>query len=392
MAHPLDTMLRSYVTPVLKEAGYTKAGRIYRLAAKNGDYAIFDLYTTENVASDKIGFGARFGIAPRTMVAWHRRDAGDPFDRPPGIENELLIIELIPPEESSYPLSYEQMFGSNWRLDAADEGRACGEALRAAVINTVPLIRSLLDRNALLAEIRKPTLRSIAQPELNTDHPCVWARLGIQPREAAEIIVLLEDGPLAEIQDLLPAAERPFGTWDWARRNEQRCEVGFSGSYVVCRSEVTLYDLVSVNERTEGLEWHDRRSDGWQVGQYQGTDIERDARAMLTELTAETGQPCLTAFVLDSDAAIIEGFSQPAGYWRSCLARESMAAYADEVGEDFADYLEPAAATRRALAWSMDAALQPAPKLLRRLFELEHVTLFVEPAFFELLAALGVPA
>ena len=64
MAHPLDAMLRHYVMPVFKEAGYTKAGRVYRLAAENEDCAIFDVYATENVASDKIGFGVRYGIAP----------------------------------------------------------------------------------------------------------------------------------------------------------------------------------------------------------------------------------------------------------------------------------------------------------------------------------------
>jgi hypothetical protein len=152
-----------------------------------------------------------------------------------------------------------------------------------------------------------------------------------------------------------------------------------------------MYDLVSVNERTEGLEWHDLRSDGWQIGQYPGSDIERDARAMLTELTTETGQPCLTAFVLDSDAAIIEAVSRPTGYWRACLARASMAAHADEVGEDFATYPGPAAATQRASAWSTDAALQPQPGQLLRLFELDHANLFVEPLLFELLDALGIP-
>jgi hypothetical protein len=218
MAHPLDTMLRHYVMPVSKEAGYTKAGRVYRLEAENGDCAIFDVYTTENVAPDKIGFGARFGIAPRAMVAWHRRDVDDPFARPPGVENELLTVELIPPDECSYPIPYEQLFGSNWRLDVADEGRACGEALRAAVLDAVPLIYSLLGRDALLAEIRTPTLRSIPQPNLDTQHPGVWARLGIRPREAAEIIVLLEDGSIEDIEGLLPIAERDspsgrFGEW-----------------------------------------------------------------------------------------------------------------------------------------------------------------------------------
>jgi hypothetical protein len=218
MANQLDAMLRYHVTPVLRDGGYTKTGRIYRLAAENGDYAIFDVYTTENVAPDKIGFGARFGIVPRAMVAWDRRDADDRFARPPGIENELLTVELIPPNECSYPLPYEQMFGSDWRLDAADEGRACGEALAAAVFDALPLIRSLLDRDALLAEIRKPTLRSIPRPNLDTDHPGVWARLGMGPREAAEIIVLLEDGSIEDIERLLPTAERnspseQFGEW-----------------------------------------------------------------------------------------------------------------------------------------------------------------------------------
>ena len=220
MAHPLDVMLRQYVAPVLKEAGYGKAGRTYRLAADNGDYALFNAYTTENVAPTMLGFGARFVLAPRSIVAWHRRDSADPFAKPAGMENALVMVELIAPDEQSFPMPYEQMFGNNWRFDLADDGRACGEALRADLVEVIPLIDRLLDRTALLEEIRHPSLRSIPQPDLDTPYPGVWTVVNIHPRASAEILLLLEDGPIQEVERLLPASERdsPSGQFgDWVR-------------------------------------------------------------------------------------------------------------------------------------------------------------------------------
>jgi hypothetical protein len=39
--------------------------------------------------------------------------------------------------------------------------------------------------------------------------------------------------------------------------------VGFWGSYVVCRTDQPLDTVDAIVQRDDGLEWSERRADGW---------------------------------------------------------------------------------------------------------------------------------
>jgi hypothetical protein len=41
--NPLDTLIREHAAPVMKAAGFTKKGRIFRRAAPNGDHAFLHI-------------------------------------------------------------------------------------------------------------------------------------------------------------------------------------------------------------------------------------------------------------------------------------------------------------------------------------------------------------
>jgi hypothetical protein len=58
---------------------------------------------------------------------------------------------------------------------------------------------------------------------------------------------------------------------------------------------------------------HEQRG-AWEVASFLGTQIEQESHATLRELAAETGAPTLAAHVLDSDTAIIDGYSAQYGH------------------------------------------------------------------------------
>ncbi|MCG7205848.1 hypothetical protein [Streptomyces arenae] len=166
--------------------------------------------------------------------------------------------------------------------------------------------------------------------------------------------------------------------------------MGFWGSYVVCRSETPLDGLQAVVERHDGIDEHEHRPGGWQIGRYPGPELADEGPGMLAELAAETRAPALTGFVLDSDTVFVEGFSARAGHWRACLAREAAEAYCDDDDEDFAAEFPPAeAAARAAAAWAREAGLTPDPPGLLAVFAVAD-TDWAEGLFFRLLDLLGI--
>jgi hypothetical protein len=167
--------------------------------------------------------------------------------------------------------------------------------------------------------------------------------------------------------------------------------VGFWGSFVVCRAATPLFELNTVAERSEGIDWHQECPGGWQVGQYQGPELAEDSQPLLIELAVETGAPTLTGFVLDSDAVAVEGYSPGHGHWLACLAREAMRSYSEQDGEDFdAVFPSAEAATAAATRWAADAGLRPDPREVQRVFCVDRADPLAEELFLSLLAGLGV--
>ncbi|MGP2438477.1 hypothetical protein [Streptomyces sp. JW3] len=166
--------------------------------------------------------------------------------------------------------------------------------------------------------------------------------------------------------------------------------MGFWGSYVVCHSETPLDDLHAVVERHDGIDEHEHRPGGWQIGRYPGPELADTGREWLAELTEETGAPALTGFVLDSDTVFVEGFSVKGGHWCACLAREAAEAYCDDDDEDFhAEFPPPEEAVQAAVNWAREAGLVPDPSGLLEVFAVED-TDFAEELFFRLLDLLGI--
>jgi len=165
--------------------------------------------------------------------------------------------------------------------------------------------------------------------------------------------------------------------------------MGFWGSFVLARAEQeSLLDLPPVTSRSEGLEEEVRLGD-WRLGRFEGPELAQDAGALLADLVAATGAPALTAFVLDSDAVVVDGLSA-AGPWRACLAREAMRGYCEDDGEDFGIYPSATAAAAAAADWAREAGCTPDEQFLERVFATDEADLFAEDLFTSLLQALGL--
>jgi hypothetical protein len=168
--------------------------------------------------------------------------------------------------------------------------------------------------------------------------------------------------------------------------------MGFWGSLVLARTAgASLLDFESIASRSEGLDSEDVRGP-WRLGVFPGGELESAAPELHLELAGETGAPVLTAFVLDSDCAMIEAAGPATGFWRSCLARSAMRAYEDDDDDEAFDafFLPPEQAAEAAAAWAAEAGYDVDRDLLRVLFETEP-ELFVHGLLHQFVDALGIP-
>lgn len=168
--------------------------------------------------------------------------------------------------------------------------------------------------------------------------------------------------------------------------------MGFSGSFVLCRSEADFQTLRAVCSRDEGLVWSTELGDGWRVGQWAGSAFADDASEMLIDLIAETGAPALTGYVTDSDCVDVNGLGLSTPPWRACLGRTATAHYLEEVDLALDQvFPDPSTSARHAVAWAHDAGLVPHEEGLGGLFAVEEPDVLADDMFFDLLTNLGVP-
>ena len=166
--------------------------------------------------------------------------------------------------------------------------------------------------------------------------------------------------------------------------------MGLWGSFVVARTPGSLLDLAAVVDRSEGLSQEDRHGD-WVVGLFPGNELAGQEPELHEELAAETSAPALTAFVLDSDAAIVEAWSSSDGFWRACLDRASAQKYVSDPAVFGSMFLSGEGAARHAARWAREGGLAPDEPALLHLFTQAEADPFVEGLVQALLEHLGIP-
>ncbi|MGW2352787.1 DUF4304 domain-containing protein [Actinacidiphila glaucinigra] len=202
--NPLDGLIRQYVTPAAKVAGFSKAGRTFRLLVANGDAALLGFFT-HAVDPGNIIFDVHYYIVPVPYWAWITRHDHDA--RKPDISGAFLTGSVIPSAEVAHRPDGGIPFRSRWCFtpDEATSSSSCGVALERTLRDeTFPQIRHLLDRRRLLEATA-------------SNDPFLSARMKPLMRE---IVLKIDDAPDDEITRLLSAAQAA-GVMDsfihWAR-------------------------------------------------------------------------------------------------------------------------------------------------------------------------------
>ncbi|WP_426562463.1 hypothetical protein ACPPVT_17450 [Angustibacter sp. McL0619] len=172
---PLDQVVRDRVAPVLKDAGFKRKGRAFWLASPSGDYAVVAVSAFKLAVHDA-EFFVDFAVTPKAYLDFVNRN-GDAQGAPGGLWTDRLQV----------PGKQTIAMRDHWSFDLDDD--ATGEQLTTLLRQVVPSLIRLLDRRNLLAYVREPSTRMQE----------IW----IRPREAAVALLLADDGPSAELEQLV---------------------------------------------------------------------------------------------------------------------------------------------------------------------------------------------
>ncbi|MFD7022603.1 hypothetical protein [Promicromonospora sukumoe] len=185
--------------------------------------------------------------------------------------------------------------------------------------------------------------------------------------------------------------------------------MGFTGHLVVARSDgplpkVSLLESIAEDHPPDVIvdqAW--LTTAGWQQVHVEAGYWDEEHPTALADLVRETGAPACSAWVLDSDCAIVTGLAPGGRPWRTALHLDTVLHYAEDDPEAVfcPDGMDPEEFVRRldahiphaaanVIAWAIAAgfpAVDPAriEDLLRTRSD------FVEETFDDVLAAFGFP-
>ncbi|MEV6397808.1 hypothetical protein AB0M39_24055 [Streptomyces sp. NPDC051907] len=164
--------------------------------------------------------------------------------------------------------------------------------------------------------------------------------------------------------------------------------MGFSGYYVVGRSERSLAEQDALAGVRANLTLFQQRPDGWQIWQHPSEPDIGDMGALARSM----GSPVLFGYVMDSACVAVEASAPQSGSWYACLARETMAGFLDANGMVVDDLFLPAdEAVLRALEWAAEAGTAPSEEPLGQVLAAARPEPLAEELFFRFLGALGIP-
>lgn len=185
--------------------------------------------------------------------------------------------------------------------------------------------------------------------------------------------------------------------------------MGFTGHLVVARSDSPLEEtpvLASVAREHESelvVEQAWLTTTGWQQVHVEAGYWDEDRPTALADLVRETGAPACSAWVLDSDCAIVTGLAPGGRPWRTALHLDTVRAYAEDDPEAVfcPDGMDPDEFVRRLgthlphaaadiVAWATAAGF-PAVDVGRIEELLRATSVFVEETFDGVLAEFGFP-
>ncbi|MFD6289083.1 hypothetical protein [Streptomyces sp. NPDC060205] len=217
--NPLDILIKQQVVPVAKAVGFTKKGRVFRLAAANGDHLLMH-FDTHKVDPKKYVFDVTFWIVPLPHWEFLRRQEVVPSE--PHAGGALATYPVVPPAVVAHEPEDEMPFRSRWAFSEPKTRDICGRELaRVLAEEAFPRVIRLLDRRTFLEETR-----------VNPNGELV--RLGGATQ--SEIMLRIDDDPIAELTALLDRAEEDglsASVVMWARQRLRRRAIQEGGTECV---------------------------------------------------------------------------------------------------------------------------------------------------------------
>lgn len=171
---PLDAFLRDHVRAPLKEKGFSRKGRDFRLTAPNGDVALINFFSWR-LGDREVEFFLDVGILPLTWTEF----LNDRFGEADGsIASTLWWTRLNSPFKSL----------GLWQFDLDDTERM-PHFLRE-LASQADCLRFLIDRQNLVSEVRKTEIQRLRSS-----------------REHALASLLVGEGPSHELEETLRVLE-----------------------------------------------------------------------------------------------------------------------------------------------------------------------------------------
>lgn len=211
MVQPLDAMLTAEVAPALRGAGFKRKGRRFVLTNELGDQAVIEVSTHAKLA---LGDGWRhFWVLPWLLPEPHAdlwRHRGASYAAGP--EQGLSLWGLpAPPPFRTYGIERRL-----WSLkeDDPDHITACGRAVADALVpGTASTLLQLLDRDALLEELRRSDVLPFPGPDDST-----LSREGFGKPGTRALPLLADAGDTPGVASLLGLGLGPHESWLSASR------------------------------------------------------------------------------------------------------------------------------------------------------------------------------
>lgn len=154
-------MLRYSVNPRLKELGFRRTGRTYRLGAKDENQSTITIQAGSSASRTERTFYVWVSVIPRAYVAFRTRfdPSGTPDD--PAIRFALVSERLDAPREvCQVRVDYfgqEQVMADRWCFGTEQQAARCGSLLVEAVVDLLPILETLRSPEALVEHYDLPS-------------------------------------------------------------------------------------------------------------------------------------------------------------------------------------------------------------------------------------------
>ncbi|XDV68282.1 hypothetical protein AB5J51_37815 [Streptomyces sp. R33] len=209
----MDSLIREYVAPAAKSAGFRKKGRgFWTVGGRRLDYALltFQVYAVDPEATV---FDVEFHAAPEPYWDWVYR-GHQPVGKVPDSSGALVTGRVVPPPSVAHRPDEGMPFRTRWAMRPEGEdacGRALAETLSAKVL---PRIQLMTDRAHLLDVVRSGDMSLMKRmtPLLR------------------EIVLRIDDITAIDLDALVAEAEAsrvPVGFIDWVHERRRAAENGW---------------------------------------------------------------------------------------------------------------------------------------------------------------------